>query len=323
MDERASSSPPDMLLIIIIGINCIIVCIFLTARFAKNMRLQLAPLFEATSEVAKQNLDFEVGHSKIKEFEDVLLSFSNMKNSLKYSLEKQWKAEQMQREQIAAVAHDLKTPLTIIRGNADLISETELDDEQRLYAGYITNSSEQMQGYIKTLIYISRASAGYQLHMEQVNVSLFLEQIMARIDALCRPKDVQLQIGMENIPANIAADQTLLERAILNVVSNALDYTPKGSTLHFSATEKNNNLEISVTDEGAGFSTEALQHAQEQFYMADRSRGAELHFGMGLYITKSIIEQHGGKMVLENAVETGGARVILKIPCRSERDDGR
>ncbi len=224
---------PDMLLIIIIGINCIIVCIFLTARFAKNMRLQLAPLFEATSEVEKQNLDFEVGHSKIKEFEDVLLSFSNMKNSLKYSLEKQWKAEQMQREQIAAVAHDLKTPLTIIRGNADLISETELDDEQRLYAGYITNSSEQMQGYIKTLIYISRASAGYQLHMEQVNVSLFLEQIMARIDTLCRPKDVQLQIGMENIPSNIAADQTLLERTILNVVSNALDYTPKSSTLHF------------------------------------------------------------------------------------------
>ena len=313
MNEHLPS--PDVFLILLIGMNCVVVCIFLTARFAKNMQQQLVPLYEATAEVGNHSLDFEVGHSKIREFEDILRSFSDMKDSLKFSLEQQWKAEQMQREQIAAVAHDLKTPLTIIRGNADLISETELDDEQRLYAGYITNSSEQMQGYIKTLIDISRASAGYQLHMEQVNVSLFLEQITARIDALCRPKDVQLQIGMENIPANIAADQTLLERAILNVVSNALDYTPKGSTLHFSATEKNNNLEISVTDEGAGFSTEALLHAQEQFYMADRSRGADLHFGMGLYITKSIIEQHDGKMVLENAVETGGARVILKIPC--------
>lgn len=71
--------------------------------------------------MAEQNLDFEVGHSKIKEFEDVLHSFSDMKNNLKSSLEKQWSAEQLQREQIAALAHDLKTPLTVIQGKIDLI----------------------------------------------------------------------------------------------------------------------------------------------------------------------------------------------------------
>ena len=64
-----------------------------------------------------------------------------MKESLKASLEQQWKAEQMQKEQIAALAHDLKTPLTVIQGNADLISETELNEEQRLYAEYISSSS--------------------------------------------------------------------------------------------------------------------------------------------------------------------------------------
>ena len=109
-------------------------------------------MYEATGSVAKQNLDFEVGHSNIKEFEDVLLSFSRMKESLKASLEQQWEAEHMQKEQIAALAHDLKTPLTVIQGNADLISETELDEEQRLYAEYISSSSEQMQLYIRTLI---------------------------------------------------------------------------------------------------------------------------------------------------------------------------
>lgn len=306
---------PDMLLIIIIGINCIMVCIFLTARFAKNMRLQLAPLFDATSEVAKQNLDFEVGHSKIKEFEDVLLSFSNMKNSLKYSLEKQWKAEQVQREQIAALAHDLKTPLTIIQGNADLISETELDDEQRLYAGYIANSSEKMQIYIKTLIDISRAAAGYQLHIEVLDLSHYLKQMAAQIDSLCKTKGIDFQISTTNLPESISTDKLLMERAIMNVVSNALDYSPIGSTLRIVVTGKMDNIEISVTDEGEGFSREALLHAQEQFYMADRSRGANLHFGMGLYITKSIVEQHNGTVVLENANETGGARVIIRIPC--------
>ena len=106
MNEHVPS--PDILLMILIAAGGIFVCLFLTTRFAKRLRLQLDPLYEATSEVAKQNLDFEVGHSNIKEFEDVLLSFSRMKESLKASLEQQWEAEHMQKEQIAALAHDLK-----------------------------------------------------------------------------------------------------------------------------------------------------------------------------------------------------------------------
>ena len=102
MNEHLPS--PDILLIVLIAAGGILVCLLLTTRFAKKLRLQLVPLFEATSEVAKQNLDFEVGHSNIKEFEDVLISFSHMKESLKASLEQQWKAEQMQKEQIAALA---------------------------------------------------------------------------------------------------------------------------------------------------------------------------------------------------------------------------
>ena len=165
---------PEILLYIFIAINCIAVCVILAAKFAKNMRTQLSPLFEATRQVAEQNLGFEVGHSKIKEFEDVLCSFANMKDNLKISLEKQWNAEQLQREQIAALAHDLKTPLTVIQGNIDLINETELDDEQRLYAGYITESSEQIGIYIKALIDISRTIAGYQLHLEKFDIADYM-----------------------------------------------------------------------------------------------------------------------------------------------------
>ncbi len=82
---------PDIMLILLVVAEGIFVCLFLTTSFAKKLRLQFVPLFEATSEVAKQNLDFEVGHSRIKDFEDVLISFSHMKESLKASLEQQWK----------------------------------------------------------------------------------------------------------------------------------------------------------------------------------------------------------------------------------------
>ena len=305
---------PDILLIVLIAAGGIFVCLLLTARFAQKLRLQLVPLFEATSEVAKQNLDFEVGHSNIKEFEDVLISFSHMKESLKASLEQQWKAEQMQKEQIAALAHDLKTPLTVIQGNADLISETELDEEQCLYAEYIISSSEQMQLYIRTLIDISRAATGYQLHMEDIDLPAYIKQLREQIDALCQTKKIGLQVEIEHLPAVLSADKLLLERAIMNVVNNALDYSQQDSSISISITGGKGNLQILVTDAGPGFSQEDLLHAEEQFYMADHSRSSNLHFGMGLFITKSIVQQHGGQLILSNSEKTGGAQVTMKIP---------
>ena len=305
---------PDILLIVLIAAGGIFVCLLLTARFAQKLRLQLVPLFEATSEVAKQNLDFEVGHSNIKEFEDVLISFSHMKESLKASLEQQWKAEQMQKEQIAALAHDLKTPLTVIQGNADLISETELDEEQCLYAEYIISSSEQMQLYIRTLIDISRAATGYQLHVEDIDLPAYVEQLQRQIGALCQTKKIGLQMEIEHLPAVLSADKLLLERAIMNVVNNALDYSQQDSSISISITGGKGNLQILVTDAGPGFSQEDLLHAEEQFYMADHSRSSNLHFGMGLFITKSIVQQHGGQLILSNSEKTGGAQVTMKIP---------
>ena len=312
MNEHLPS--PDILLIVLIAAGGIFVCLLLTTKFAKKLRLQLVPLFEATSEVARQNLDFEVGHSNIKEFEDVLISFSHMKESLKASLEQQWKAEQMQKEQIAALAHDLKTPLTVIQGNADLISETELDEEQRLYAEYISSSSEQMQLYIRTLIDISRAATGYQLHMEDIDLPAYVEQLRGQIDALCQTKKIGLQVEIEHLPAVLPADKLLLERAIMNIVNNALDYSPQDSPILISMTGDKGSLTISVTDAGPGFSQEDLLRAEEQFYMADRSRSSNLHFGMGLFITKSIVQQHGGQLILSNSEKTGGAQVTISIP---------
>ena len=306
---------PEILLYILIGANCIAVCVILTTKFSKNLRVQLAPLFEATEQVAQKNLDFEVGHSKIREFEDALCSFANMKDNLKISLERQWKTEQTQKEQIAALAHDLKTPLTVIQGNADLLTETNLDDEQRLYAGYVVESSGQMQSYIQTLIDISRAAVGYQLHIESIDLPAFMQHLFGYMESLCRTKEIRLQMNTVSLPQMLKFDRVLIERAIMNVISNGLDYSPQGGTLYVDVQSNNGFVEISVTDEGTGFSKEALCHAQERFYMGDQSRNSKLHFGMGLYITNSIMEQHNGQLILENSKETGGAKVTMKLPC--------
>ena len=306
---------PAILLYTLIGINCITVCSILTAKFAKNMRAQLSPLFEATKQISQQNLDFEVGHSRISEFEDVLLSFSSMKDHLKSSLEKQWSTEQLQRKQIAALAHDLKTPLTVIQGNIDLLSETTLDDEQQLYAGYITESAEQIGAYIKTLIDIARTSAGYQLNLEEIEIANLMEQIEAQANPLFLTKGIRLHMEKGTCLGTLKADRLLLVRAIMNVIDNALDYSPPKGTVSVNVQKQDCFLLISITDEGSGFTLEALHHAQEQFFMGNKSRTSDMHFGMGLYITSSIIRQHNGQLLLKNSDKTKGAQVIVKIPC--------
>ena len=237
-----------------------------------------------------------------------------MKESLKASLEQQWKAEQTQKEQIAALAHDLKTPLTVIQGNADLICETELDKEQRLYAEYISSSSEQMQLYIRTLIDISRAATGYQLYMEDIDLPAYIKQLQEQIDALCQTKKIGLQVQIEHLPAVLSVDKLLLERAIMNVVNNALDYSPQDSSILISMTGSKGSLQISVTDAGPGFSQEDLLHAEEQFYMADRSRSSNLHFGMGPVYYKIHCPTAWWSAYLSNSEKTGGAQVTISIP---------
>lgn len=305
---------PEILLYGLMGINALTVCVLLTSRLARKLRAQLSPIFEATEQVAQQNLEFEIGTSKIKEFQDVLTSFASMKDNLKESLEKQWNVQQSKREQIAALAHDLKTPLTVIQGNIDLMNETELDEEQKLYAGYIAESSEQIGTYIKMLIDISRAADGYKLDLENFDAAEYMSSIQEQANSLCLAKGLSLSMEIEKGLGTIKADKLLLERAIMNVIDNAIAFSPANATLLVSAQKAENFLQISVTDEGCGFTPEILQHAQEQFFMGDDSRTSDMHFGMGLYITERIIKQLNGSLVLQNSDMTNGAQVIMRIP---------
>ena len=196
-----------------------------------------------------------------------------------------------------------------------MIRETKLDEEQQLYAEYITESSEQMYTYIKLLIEISRFLVGYQSKIEEINTDEYLRHIEMQASGLCSLRKIHLQVNVLSIPQKLKIDTLLMERAIMNVIDNALEYSSEGGTIYIRVQVKEDYLEISIIDEGIGFSKEALKYAKEKFFMDDSSRSSRLHFGMGLYITSSILKQHGGKIILENSVETHGAKVSMKIPC--------
>lgn len=306
--------PPETVMIVAIAVGCLAVCIYLTAWFAGNLRRELKPILEATGEIEKQNLDFAMGHSKIAEFENVLESFDNMRNSLKESLEKQWRNEKAQREQIAALAHDLKTPLTVVQGNLDLLGETELDEEQRNYLEHTLSGSERMRQYIKLLIDISQAATGYHVMKEHIAFAPFMKQIAIQAETMCREKHLKLRWEQGNYSTQLLCDSLLLERAFMNLIANAIEHAPADTEVIVKSEEKSGYMWISVSDCGKGFSEEALKHACEKFYMEDRSRSSKLHYGMGLYIADTIIQQHDGVLILGNSLETRGAEVVVKIP---------
>lgn len=302
---------PEHLLYIVMGMNCIAICIILTRRFSKELRVQLNPLFEATTEISAQNLDFEIGHSNVKEFEDVLLSFSNMKDSLKNSLEEQWKMEQQQKEQIAALAHDFKTPMTVTLGNLDLLEETKLDAEQSELLASAVEGMNRMSRYLQILTEMTMLSVKYQYHFKDFNLSEFFMEIEKQGTMLCRQSKVKFEIEIRDTIETYFGSSEMLERAVMNVIQNAVEHTLEDGIVKLKVSVDNDFLKLQIEDTGSGFSPKMLKQGNELFAMDDTSRTANSHYGMGLYFADSVAKQHGGNIVLENSEQTGGARVSI------------
>ena len=131
---------------------------------------------------------------------------------------------------------------------------------------------------------------------------------------LCAVKGIKLKWENRISVEHIVIDKEQIIRALTNILSNAVEYTPAEGYISLTASSDNSYLQFVITDTGSGFSPEALKRATEQFYMGDHSRSSKSHYGIGLYAAKLIIDLHGGQLILDNSTETGGARVIVRIP---------
>ncbi|EKO1911535.1 HAMP domain-containing histidine kinase [Clostridium botulinum] len=308
---------PEFLLIAILIFGCLIGAFIISIVFAKNLKNNLIPLMEATEKIKEQDLDFNIGNSPIKEFNNVLCSISDMKEELKKSLKEQWNLEKTKKDQISSLAHDIKTPLTIIKGNTELLKESYLNNEQKEYIKFIEKNSIQIEKYIKLLIDMSKGKLEFLGKLQKTNTKEFVYDIYNQLIALAGPKELQIRFEQKDIPENIIINKEAMHRAIINIISNAVDYSPCNSNLYFYVEGKSDSVEFSVIDSGKGFSNEDLRAAKKQFYMGDSGRTSKTHWGMGLYIADSIVKQHNGILTIENSHQ-GGAKVIIKIPLLSD-----
>lgn len=306
-------NPQGMMVLMLILLSITIIFVISTL-YAKKIKRQLNPLLEVVEKIKEKDLDFEAGYSKIKEFNDVLLSLSDMKEELKKSLSEKWTIEQAKREQISALAHDIKTPLAVIKGNAELLIDSPLNEDQQEYTNFIHKNANQIEKYIKLLIELSKSEKGFQIHLKKVDTKEFINSIHNQLNTLACMKKLQVEFKEEGLPKEINIDYSLMYRAIMNIISNAIDYSKEDSKIYFKAEYLQNNIYFTITDSGKGFSEKDIKFAITQFYTGDKGRNSKTHYGMGLYIADSIVKQHGGELYIGNSPITGGGRVVIKVP---------
>lgn len=290
-----------------------ITIIILTAfSFGKNLKKELISLLEQVEQIEKKELECETNYCRVREFNEVLLSMDHMKKDLAQSLKRQWEIEQERKFHISALAHDIKTPLTIIKGNAELIREEDNLLEIYNYAKSINNSTDKIEKYIKLLIDVTRDCSTLISNSEEIRLETFSSNLIFESEKLCKTKNIALVYEKLKSDLKIKGDKELLIRAILNIVKNAVDYSFPNGKIELSFTCTNEVFSVEVEDFGLGFSDEALKKAKEQFY-TDKKERAEEHYGLGLYITDSVAQNNGGVLEIYNKPKQSGAIVRFRI----------
>ena len=216
--------------------------------------------------------------------------------------------EQQRAEQIAALTHDLKTPLSIIQGNADLLAEDALSADQQTQVEAILRGTDRAQQYMAAL----RTACAPPATVETFPSHTLVSELAETARALCAPAGVQLILN-EQWQGTLCAAQCDLLRATENLLDNAVRYTPRGGTVTLLVTKEKQDFVLRVTDTGPGFPPEALAKAGEMLY-TDAARSDAAHQGLGLYFARKVAQSHGGVLVLSNLPAAHGACAELRLP---------
>ena len=300
---------------------------FVIRQNARRLAKELLILQNAADQIREQNLDFKILQTGIREFNQVADSLDALRTELSRSLEEQWYMQQQKKRQFAALAHDIKTPLTIVRGNAELLAETELDMEQTSYNQFILKNAEQIQSYVTKMIETAKEDMPDKDSDSALPVPfrLFLDELYKNTKSLGHKKDLSVSFASETLPEYLPFPEAVIKRILNNLLDNAIYYSPNRGTvtLHTCIVTRDNNasesssadriLQFTVSDEGCGFSAEALRLGMEEFYRDDISRSDSSHFGMGLTIVKQLVDGMGGTLTLGNRPERGGV-VTVELP---------
>jgi signal transduction histidine kinase len=243
-----------------------------------------------------------------REVQDVMRAFNSMVARVQAS-------QTSQREFVANVSHELKTPLTSIQGFAQAILDGTADtlEARRQAAEVINAESARMHRMVLDLLDLARLDSGTaDMQMSPLDMGVLLNGIAEKFAPLAKQAGVTISVRAADLPM-LAGDGDRLAQVFTNLVDNALKFTPAGGEVVLSARQEGLGVEIEVSDTGVGIAPEALPHVFDRFYQADasRSRQGRQGAGLGLAIAQEIVGAHGGKISVRSLSGQGAAFTVF------------
>jgi len=264
-------------------------------------------LSTAAERMAENDLGFVVEHKTRDEFGQLCTSFERMRQSLEYTNRKLWYAAEESKRLNAAFAHDLRTPLTVLRGYGELVGsgmESPQINKEKMTSvvAAMNRQVRRLEKYITGMSDIQRLE---EISIMKKEYSLLDVSEELKTYAQMLVKEDGLVFEMPDREQTIWADMKLVAEVFGNLLSNARRYAKSEVSVRISCKEE--DLAVIVADDGGGFPETALEKAALPYYRAVKEQNE--HLGLGLYISNLLCEKHGGKLVVSNR-KSGGAEVM-------------
>lgn len=297
----------------------IYICIALLVIVSLNIRQLLLKIHKEMNIVYHQSMWLEstdlTESLTITEFLETNQKINRMQQQIEGMLEKERKQKEALAFKVSAASHDLKTPLTVIQGNSELLSQSAIEGKYFPYIQDIHIASNRMIEYINRLLLYSKTFYENENEWNEYSLQDVIESIDQEIHYLLKNKSIVTFQYDEQIDKNATVYLHLnyVLRAVMNMMQNALEYSLADKKaikvdLHYT----HQHLVISVWNNGAHLTEETLQHADSLFYRKDKNRNLnDAHFGIGLAFVKRVSELHHGTLEIKN--EDDGVKVTISI----------
>ncbi|WP_274365516.1 sensor histidine kinase [Paenibacillus thermotolerans] len=273
---------------------------------SEQIHSYLEEIHHGLTEIAKGHFDYQIPVRENHELGRIADSINAMSEQLNRSIQEERNAERTKNELITGVSHDLRTPLTTILGFLEIIDKDRYTDEVELryYMNIAYEKSLALKKLVEDLFEYTRINNGMPLHLQELDVGGFFQQLAEEFVPSLEKASMALQIHAPERPVTIRADGDHLVRAYENLISNAIKYGSSGKYIDIYIAREEGHARVRICNYGEPIPKQDLPYIFERFYRVEKSRSkATGGTGLGLAITKSIIEVHGGQISVESSTE--------------------